>query len=131
MCSPLYKKDYSEIGGRPPAPIRWLPWESILLDRYTCSSGVWSLAVTIWEVVGLAREKPFQHLSNEEVIQNAEHMYYGEELEVLLPKPTLCDEDLYDMLCQCWRRDESERPTIKKVYNFLKTHNAGYDPSLH
>lgn len=31
MCSDLYKKDYSDIGGRPPAPIRWLPWESILL----------------------------------------------------------------------------------------------------
>lgn len=33
MCSDLYKKDYSDIGGRPPAPIRWLPWESILLVR--------------------------------------------------------------------------------------------------
>ncbi|XP_020282480.1 discoidin domain-containing receptor 2-like isoform X2 [Pseudomyrmex gracilis] len=31
MCSDLYKKDYSDLGGRPPAPIRWLPWESILL----------------------------------------------------------------------------------------------------
>ncbi|KAK6628869.1 hypothetical protein RUM43_002686 [Polyplax serrata] len=131
ICSPLYKKDYSEIGGRPPAPIRWLPWESILLDRYTCSSGVWSLAVTIWEVVSMARERPFQHMSNEEVIQNAEHMYYGEELKVLLPRPTLCDEELYDMLCQCWKRDESERPTIKKVHSFLKGRNTGYDPSLH
>lgn len=31
MCRPQYRKDYTEIGGRPPAPIRWLPWESILL----------------------------------------------------------------------------------------------------
>lgn len=31
MCKPQYRKDYAEIGGRPPAPIRWLPWESILL----------------------------------------------------------------------------------------------------
>lgn len=122
MCSDLYKKDYSDIGGRPPAPIRWLPWESILLvretrynisikllcnfprrvwnnirpmprlyqpdkfhafqDRYTCSSSVWSFAVTLWEVMSLAREKPFQHLSNDQVIQNAEHMYYGAELQV-------------------------------------------------
>lgn len=109
MCSDLYKKDYSDIGGRPPAPIRWLPWESILLvrihsndddlprivrnrqrwtrfsilqDRYTCSSSVWSFAVTLWEVMSLAREKPFQHLTNDQVIQNAEHMYYGAELQV-------------------------------------------------
>jgi discoidin domain receptor family protein 2 len=43
---------------------------------------VWSFAVTLWEVLSLAREKPFQHLSNEQVIQNAEHMYYGGELQV-------------------------------------------------
>ncbi|PSN56057.1 hypothetical protein C0J52_11814 [Blattella germanica] len=82
MCSGLYRKDYSEIGSRPPAPIRWLPWESILLDRYTCSSSTWSFAVTLWEVLSLAREKPFQHLTNEQVIQNAEHMYYGGELQI-------------------------------------------------
>ena len=34
MCSDLYKKDYSDIGGRPLAPIRWLSWESILLVRH-------------------------------------------------------------------------------------------------
>lgn len=32
--------------------------------------------------MSLAREKPFQHLTNEQVIQNAELMYYGGELEV-------------------------------------------------
>jgi len=37
MCSDLYKKDYSDIGGRPPVPIRWLPWESILLVKMTQS----------------------------------------------------------------------------------------------
>lgn len=51
-------------------------------DRYTCSSSTWSFAVTLWEVMSLAREKPFQHLSNDQVIQNAEHMYYGGELQV-------------------------------------------------
>lgn len=51
-------------------------------DRYTCSSSTWSFAVTLWEVMSLAREKPFQHLSNDQVIQNAEHMYYGAELQV-------------------------------------------------
>nr|CAD7398615.1 unnamed protein product [Timema poppensis] len=128
MCSGLYRKDYSEIGGRPPAPIRWLPWESILLDRYTCASSSWSFAVTVWEILSLAREKPFQHLTNEQVIQNAEHMYYGGELQVLLPKPMLCPIEIYDLMCECWRRDESLRPTFKEIYMFLKRKNMGYRP---
>ncbi|XP_011642060.1 discoidin domain-containing receptor 2-like isoform X1 [Pogonomyrmex barbatus] len=128
MCSDLYKKDYSDIGGRPPVPIRWLPWESILLDRYTCSSSIWSFAVTLWEVMSLAREKPFQHLSNDQVIQNAEHMYYGAELQVLLPKPTMCPEEVYRMMCSCWRRDETSRPTFKDIYTFLKNIIADYRP---
>lgn len=128
MCSDLYKKDYSDIGGRPLAPIRWLPWESILLDRYTCSSSIWSFAVTLWEVMSLAREKPFQHLSNDQVIENAEHMYYGAELQVLLPKPTMCPEEVYRMMCSCWRRDETSRPTFKDIYTFLKNIIADYRP---
>ncbi|XP_025155665.1 discoidin domain-containing receptor tyrosine kinase B isoform X2 [Harpegnathos saltator] len=128
MCSDLYKKDYSDIGGRPPAPIRWLPWESILLDRYTCSSSIWSFAVTLWEVMSLAREKPFQHLSNDQVIQNAEHMYYGAELQVFLPKPTMCPEEVYRMMCSCWRRDETSRPTFKDIYTFLKNIITDYRP---
>lgn len=51
-------------------------------DRYACSSSVWSFAVTLWEIFNFAEEKPFQHLNNEQVIQNAEHMYYGGELQV-------------------------------------------------
>lgn len=128
MCSDLYKKDYSDIGGRPPAPIRWLPWESILLDRYTCSSSVWSFAVTLWEVMSLAREKPFQHLTNDQVIQNAEHMYYGAELQVYLPRPTMCPDEVYRMMCSCWRRDETSRPMFKDIYTFLKNMIADYRP---
>ncbi|KAG8230073.1 hypothetical protein J437_LFUL009192 [Ladona fulva] len=126
MCNGAYREDYSEIGGRPPAPIRWLPWESILLDRYTCRSSAWSFAVTLWEVLMLASEKPFSNLSNELVIQNAEHMYYGGELQVMLPKPSLCPKEVYDLMTECWKRDEDLRPSFKEIHMFLKRKNIGY-----
>ncbi|XP_071055936.1 discoidin domain-containing receptor 2-like isoform X2 [Onthophagus taurus] len=129
MGKPLYRKDYAEIGGRPPAPIRWLPWESILLDRYTCSSSVWAFAVTVWEIFSFACERPFHNLTNEKVIQNAEHMYYGGELQVLLNKPTVCSPEIYDLLCQCWKRDDTSRPTFKQIYMFLKHTSKDYSPS--
>lgn len=54
----------------------------VLQDRYTCASSVWAFAVTLWEILSYACERPYQHLNNEQVIQNAEHMYYGGELQV-------------------------------------------------
>ncbi|CAH1372606.1 discoidin domain-containing receptor 2-like [Tenebrio molitor] len=129
MCKPQYRKDYAEIGGRPPAPIRWLPWESILLDRYSCSSSVWAFAVTLWEILSFACERPFSNLSNEKVIQNAEHMYYGGELQVLLNKPHICSSEVYELMCQCWKRDDTERPTFKQICLFLKHHNKDYTPT--
>ncbi|VVC28233.1 Coagulation factor 5/8 C-terminal domain,Tyrosine-protein kinase, active site,Protein kinase [Cinara cedri] len=135
VCNPAYKKDYSEIGNRPPAPIRWLPWESILLDRHTCPSTVWSFAVTMWELLSMARDKPFPHLTNEQVIHNAEQMYYGGELQVLLPKPNLCPAEIYELMCQCWKRDQNLRPTFKQLYHFLKRNHTTYsceiDKQLH
>lgn len=61
-------------------------------DRYSCSSSIWAFAVTLWEILGFCCERPFANLSNEKVIQNAEHMYYGGELQVrnsIFPPPRL------------------------------------------
>ncbi|XP_063234140.1 discoidin domain-containing receptor 2-like [Bacillus rossius redtenbacheri] len=128
MCSSLYHKDYTELGERQMVPIRWLPWESIVLDRYSCAGNSWSFAVTAWEVMNLAREKPFQQLSNQEVILSADRMYYGEELQVLLPKPVACSADMYELLCECWSRDEDLRPTLRDIYTILKRKIVGYRP---
>ncbi|XP_076272189.1 discoidin domain-containing receptor 2-like [Rhynchophorus ferrugineus] len=129
MSKPQYRKEYAEIGGRPPAPIRWLPWESILLDRYSCFSAVWAFAVTLWEILNFCCERPFANLSNEKVIQNSEHMYYGGELQVVLNKPPHCSTEVYDLMCSCWRRDDTNRPTFKNICSFLKRINKDYVPT--
>ena len=48
--------------------------------------------------------------------------------QVLLPKPTLCPVEIYDLMCECWKRDEGLRPTFKEIYMFLKRKNMGYRP---
>lgn len=44
---------------------------------------MWAFAVTLWEILNFCCERPFGNLSNEKVIENAEHMYYGGELQVI------------------------------------------------
>lgn len=74
----------------------------------------------------MGRDRPYHNLSNEKVIQNAEHMYYGGELQILLPKPQSCPIEVYNLMCECWKRDEKCRPTFKQIYIFLKYHNKEY-----
>uniref|UniRef100_A0ABD2WJB8 Serine-threonine/tyrosine-protein kinase catalytic domain-containing protein n=1 Tax=Trichogramma kaykai TaxID=54128 RepID=A0ABD2WJB8_9HYME len=47
---------------------------------------------------------------------------------VLLPKPMMCPDNVYRIMRSCWRRDESRRPSFKKIYAFLKGVAADYRP---
>lgn len=38
-----------------------------------------------------------------------------------LPYPVDCPLPIYELLLQCWRWDEYERPTFKDITNYLKT----------
>ena len=54
----------------------------VFQGRLTPSSNVWSFGVTAWEVLTLCRGRPFATLTDVEVVQNAEHIYYNDALQV-------------------------------------------------
>ena len=85
-----FEFDYADARGNSKAPIRWQPWESILLGRVSLSSNVWSFGVTSWEIFGLCKERPFSMLTDSEVVQNAERIYYNDNLQVKLKRIKFC-----------------------------------------
>ncbi|KAL8625922.1 hypothetical protein ACOMHN_012514 [Nucella lapillus] len=129
MSRSLYSADYYRIEGRAVLPIRWMAWESILLGKFTSKSDVWSFAVTLWEVLTFAREQPFGGLTDEQVIENAGHYYRDDNQQVVLPCPTNCPKEIYDLTRECWNRQESERPTFREINMFLQRKNMGYNPA--
>ncbi|CAG5136400.1 unnamed protein product, partial [Candidula unifasciata] len=129
MSRSLYSSDYYRIEGRAVLPIRWMAWESILLGKFTTKSDVWSFAVTLWEVLTFAREQPFISLTDEQVIENAGHCYRDDHLQAVLPMPVNCPKEIYDLMCECWNRQESVRPTFREVHMFLQRKNMGYNPA--
>lgn len=128
MSRSLYSSDYYRIEGRAVLPIRWMGWESILLGKFTTKSDVWSFAVTLWEILTFAREQPFEGLTDEEVISNAGHYYRNDNEHVVLSHPPNCPKEIYDLMCECWNPQESERPSFREINMFLCRKNMGYDP---
>lgn len=51
----IYMQDYYKGDERDAIPIRWLPLESILYNKYTLESDVWAFGVCLWFVYTLIR----------------------------------------------------------------------------
>ncbi|XP_011346909.1 discoidin domain-containing receptor 2 isoform X2 [Ooceraea biroi] len=141
----LYACDYYKVDGTMPLPVRWMAWESIFLGKYTTKSDVWAFAVTLWEILNLGRRVPYEHLSDEEVVQSLQQLHHATECSNdnpedsckedsgngfdYLPRPTASSKDIYDLMLECWRREENERPTFREISLFLQRKNLGYAPT--
>ncbi|XP_071582023.1 discoidin domain-containing receptor 2-like [Temnothorax nylanderi] len=129
-----------------PLPVRWMAWESIFLGKYTTKSDVWAFAVTLWEILNLGRRVPYEHLSDEEVVQCLRQLHHAADCGNAgnpedsckedsrngfdyLPRPTASSKDIYDLMLECWQREETERPTFREISLFLQRKNLGYAPT--
>lgn len=65
--------------------IIWLSNQKLSLfsqNKFSTKSDVWSFAITLWEILTFAREQPFEHLSDEKVIENYGHIYRDDKKHV-------------------------------------------------
>ncbi|XP_017079537.2 LOW QUALITY PROTEIN: discoidin domain-containing receptor tyrosine kinase B [Drosophila eugracilis] len=124
-----YASDYCQLDGivgRQNIPIRWMAWESVLLGKFTTKSDVWSFAVAFWEILTFAREQPYKHLNNQSVFENFGNIYRDLKKQELLPMPLICPREIYDLMCECWHRDESSRPSFREIHLYLQRKNLHF-----
>jgi len=99
-----------------------------LQDKYSTKSDVWSFAVTLWEILHLAKSRPFEGMMDHQVVENLSHMHVDDGLFEYLPRPA-CSRDIYDLMRECWKRQELDRPTFREIHLFLQRKNLGYAPA--
>lgn len=128
MSRSLYSSDYYRLEGSAVLPIRWMAWESVLMGKFTCKTDVWAFGVCLWEILTLAKDQPFAHLPDEGVVENLRQVYAGSGLQIYLPQPLNCPREVYDLMLQCWARDDVQRPAFKEIHMFLTMKNNGYIP---
>ncbi|XP_035015745.2 receptor tyrosine-protein kinase erbB-3b [Hippoglossus stenolepis] len=103
----LYPDDKKYVYADTKTPIKWMALESILFQRYTHQSDVWSYGVTVWEMMSFGAE-PYAPVQPQEVPSLLEK---GERLS----QPHICTIDVYMVMVKCWMIDENIRPTFKEL----------------
>nr|CAD7439501.1 unnamed protein product [Timema bartmani]CAD7452061.1 unnamed protein product [Timema tahoe] len=99
-----YEADYYVSDTKAKLPIRWMAWESLLLQ-------------------------PFAELTSEQVVENSNHWYQNDGLQRYLARPPACPREIYDLMGECWKRHESDRPRFGEIHLFLQRKNLGYVPA--
>uniref|UniRef100_A0A672JTY1 receptor protein-tyrosine kinase n=1 Tax=Sinocyclocheilus grahami TaxID=75366 RepID=A0A672JTY1_SINGR len=88
-------------------PVRWMAIESLNYSVYTTNSDVWSYGVLLWEVVSLGGT-PYCGMT---CAQLYEKLPQGYQLE----KPLNCDDEVYELMKQCWKEKPFERPSFAQI----------------
>lgn len=111
LSQKIYSSDYYKGDEHDAIPIRWMPLEAILLNKYTVESDVWAYGVVLWEIFAFALQ-PYYGMTHEEVVK------YIKEGNVLhCPENT--PRCVYDLMKMCWHRKPSNRPSFKTIYRSM------------
>lgn len=95
-------------------PIKWMAPETLMHQRYTHKSDVWSFGIVLWELLTLGAT-PYPSISAKELFEKLRTSDYRME------KPDNCPSDIYHLMSWCWKRSPRDRPTFSQVSAYLKT----------
>uniref|UniRef100_A0A671T2J7 Tyrosine-protein kinase receptor Tie-1 n=1 Tax=Sinocyclocheilus anshuiensis TaxID=1608454 RepID=A0A671T2J7_9TELE len=88
-------------------PVRWMAMESLNYSVYTTKSDVWSFGVLLWEIVSLGGT-PYCGMTCAELYEKLPQGYRMEQ-------PRNCDDEVYELMRQCWRDRPYERPPFSQI----------------
>ncbi|XP_015599014.1 tyrosine-protein kinase transmembrane receptor Ror2 isoform X2 [Cephus cinctus] len=111
LSQKIYLQDYYKGDEQDAIPVRWMPLESILYNKYTVESDVWAFAVCLWEIFSFALQ-PYYGMTHEEVVK-----YIKEGNVLQCPENT--PKSVYELMKLCWNRRPSDRPTFRTIYQTL------------
>ncbi|XP_033737109.1 muscle, skeletal receptor tyrosine protein kinase-like isoform X2 [Pecten maximus] len=112
LARSVHTIDYYKGSEHDAIPIRWMPLESILYNKFTAESDVWSFGVLIWEIFSFALQ-PYYGMTHEEVIK-----FIKDGKMLACPENT--PKQVYDLMRLCWSRKPMHRPPFPTLYSSIK-----------
>ena len=121
MSRSLYDSHYYRIHGRFALPVRWMSFECFY-GKFSQKSDVWAFGVTMWEIFALAKEQPYNNMSDKQIIEDA---LRGKN-RMTLAKPDMCPLEVYKIMLECWAHNSEQRATFEELFQLLTSvyHNV-------
>ena len=114
MSRSLYDSHYYCIHGRFALPVRWMSFECFY-GKFSQKSDVWAFGVTIWEIFTLAKEQPYNDMSDKQVVEDA---LKGKNRQTLA-RPYMCPLEVYKIMLECWAHGSKQRATFEELLQLL------------
>lgn len=111
LARSVHSIDYYKGSENDAIPIRWMPLESILYNKFTVESDVWSFGIVMWEIFSFAWQ-PYYGMTHEEVVE------FVKEGKVLAC-PENSPKQVYDLMRLCWSRKPTNRPPFQTLHKSI------------
>ena len=92
-------------------PVRWTAPEAMQTMLFSEATDVWSFGIVMIEIF-TDGSQPYAELSNSAVISKVHDGYRAEQ-------PTMCTDELYAIMLECWAVGAADRPTFAKLTDIL------------
>ena len=114
MSRRLYDSHYYRIRGHFALPIRWMAFECFY-GKFSQKSDVWAFGIAMWEIFTLAKEQPYNDMSDKEVVEDA---LKGKNRQTLA-RPYMCPLEVYKIMLECWAHNSEQRKTFEQLFQLL------------
>lgn len=108
----IYLQDYYKGEEHDAIPIRWMPIESILYNKFSIESDVWAFGVCLWEIFSFALQ-PYYGMNHEEVVK-----FIKEGNILACPENTPLG--VYNIMRMCWQQKPADRPRFIQIYQLFE-----------
>ncbi|XP_068686515.1 proto-oncogene tyrosine-protein kinase receptor Ret-like [Montipora foliosa] len=112
MARDVQQENIYERKTRGRLPVKWTAYESLLYGKYTTKSDVWSYGVLLYEICTVGGS-PYPRMDGKKIANLLQQGYR-------MPKPQHVDNDLYQIMLNCWQDEPEARPSFADLTKQLK-----------
>uniref|UniRef100_W4VRJ9 Protein tyrosine kinase n=1 Tax=Corethrella appendiculata TaxID=1370023 RepID=W4VRJ9_9DIPT len=112
LARSMYKNDNYKKESKGPLPFKWLALECISDSIFSTYSDVWAYGIVLWEFFSLGTV-PYPGMNADE------QLYIKLKNSYRMEKPKYSNQDVYDIMLNCWNVKPDSRPSFKELkYRF-------------